>query len=244
MAKDAYWFRHDCNAGRDAGILEMRSIYKLKGYAIFWLIIEYLREQDGYKLKVGKYGYTPLSGAIGVKLKLLEKFIDDCVKEFGLFVIIDGYLTSERLQNDMLIWEKNKANGKKGGRPKKPIPKPIIKPKPNPNENPNDTITESTVQREENITEITESTRPIFAPKNIEIIIEYFVLKSDKTEAGMKQAKEAAKSFWREYESTGWYYKGSVLQKWRPRADSWLGNWIDNEEKKPTKKEEVKYETE
>lgn len=76
--------------------------------------------------------------------------------------------------------------------------------------------------------------RPIFAPKNIEIIIEYFVTKSDKSEKGINQAKTAAESFWEEYESTNWKYKGSDLTNWRNRANSWLRNWILNEKKKPT----------
>jgi hypothetical protein len=156
MAKDAYWFRHDSNASRDPKILEMRSIWGYEGYGIFWALIEYLREQDDYKLKVSeKYGYKPLAGVLGCDPDKLTGLIDDLVKEFELLVFEDGFLFSNSLINRMVKWETNKANGAKGGRPKKTQTKPNPKPKQNPNNNPNETkgITQTKPLREEDIRE-------------------------------------------------------------------------------------------
>ena len=142
--KDAFWFKHDSNAARDPKILEMKSIYGFEGYGLFWHIVEYLREQEGYKLKISeKYGFKPLAGVIGFQdLDRLTEFINDCVNEFELLELKGGYLYSNSLINRMKKWETNKANGAKGGRPKNPN-KTQIKPKRNQTDNPIETSDET-----------------------------------------------------------------------------------------------------
>ena len=50
--KDAYYFSHDSNARHDPKILEMRAAYGAKGYGWYWMIIEILRDQEAYRIKV------------------------------------------------------------------------------------------------------------------------------------------------------------------------------------------------
>jgi hypothetical protein len=96
--KDSYYFSHDSNARNDIKILHMRSRYGLAGYGAYWIIIEMLRESDGYKLEsiVDSFVlqmYQPR--------RWVKRFIDDCVKVYGLLEINDGYLFSETLMNRM-----------------------------------------------------------------------------------------------------------------------------------------------
>ena len=47
--KDAYWFSHDSNAKDDPKIMLMIDQLGLEGYGIYWVLIETLREQPGYR---------------------------------------------------------------------------------------------------------------------------------------------------------------------------------------------------
>lgn len=49
MAHAAYWFKHDTNAKDDHKVMLLMDQLGLEGYGIFWVLIEVLREQDGYK---------------------------------------------------------------------------------------------------------------------------------------------------------------------------------------------------
>lgn len=49
MKKDAYYFPHFCNARNDSKILKLRRILGLEGYAIYFMLLEVLREQSNFK---------------------------------------------------------------------------------------------------------------------------------------------------------------------------------------------------
>lgn len=148
MSKDAYWFRHESNANRDPKIMMLKSVYGFEGYGLYWAIIEALREQEGYRIKVGgKFGFMPLSGIVQYDAVKFEEFVKDCINEFELFQIKGDYLECKALVDRMKKWEANKANGAKGGRPKKPKLNPTdnpngtqTKPNPKPTEKPRETI--------------------------------------------------------------------------------------------------------
>ena len=50
MTKDAYYFPHDSNARNDQRLMKVRMKYGMKGYGIYFGIIEILREQCEYTL--------------------------------------------------------------------------------------------------------------------------------------------------------------------------------------------------
>jgi len=52
MANSAYWFRHDSNAKDDHKIMLLIDQLGLEGYGIYWILVETLREQDGYRYPV------------------------------------------------------------------------------------------------------------------------------------------------------------------------------------------------
>lgn len=104
-AKDVYYFSHDCNARNDDKILAMRSVYGLEGYAMFFMIVEILREQHEYKLKLTKYVWKTLAMQLGVEESRIKKFVDDCVNEFELLRIEDNFLLSESLVNRMNLFK-------------------------------------------------------------------------------------------------------------------------------------------
>ena len=101
--KNTYYFSHDCNARNDEKILVMRSIYGLEGYAMYFMIIEILREQADFKLKDTKYLPNALAVQLGTDVETVQKFLDDCCDEFNLFVRKDGFIYSESLNRRMGI---------------------------------------------------------------------------------------------------------------------------------------------
>lgn len=110
MTKDAYYFPHDSNAFSDPKILQMRSVYGLEGYGLYWAIIERMREQSDYKLPIkGKYAIEAYAKAMGVTKEKLEGFINDCVNEFKdgeepLFYRDDGHIWSTSLIRRMSVF--------------------------------------------------------------------------------------------------------------------------------------------
>lgn len=104
-AKDVYYFSHDCNARNDPKILAMRSVYGLEGYAMYFMFVEILREQPEYKLKITKYIWHTLSMQIGADAEKIKQFVDDCVNEFELFIIADGFLYSKSLIKRMNLFK-------------------------------------------------------------------------------------------------------------------------------------------
>lgn len=49
MKKDAYYFPHFCNARHDRKLKRVQKELGIEGYGIYFMIIEVLREQDGFK---------------------------------------------------------------------------------------------------------------------------------------------------------------------------------------------------
>lgn len=104
MSKEAYYFSHDANARHDPKILALRSEYGVKGYGIYWIIIEMLREQEGYKLPLKKYIFNAI--AMQVQCKDFAKedakvFVEDCINEFELFVSDAEFFWSNSLLKRM-----------------------------------------------------------------------------------------------------------------------------------------------
>ena len=104
-AKDVYYFSHDCNARNDEKILAMRSIYGLEGYAMYFMLVEILREQDEYKLEITKYTWNTLAMQMHTDAQKVKDFVNDCVEEFHLFVIENNTLYSESLIKRMNLFK-------------------------------------------------------------------------------------------------------------------------------------------
>lgn len=120
MAKDAYYFSHDMNARSDIKIMSMRSVYGSEGYGWFWIIIELMRAEEDYKIRINqKYSFHALAREMETTPEAASTFIDDCVKEFELFQTDGESIWSNsligRLENMETLKQKRVQAGKKGG---------------------------------------------------------------------------------------------------------------------------------
>ena len=99
MAKETYYFSHDANARHDPNICEMRADYGTEGYGRYWILIEMLREQTDFKLKLCK------RNAFAMQLQCdpdaAHKFIDDCINVYELFDSDGEYFWSNSLLERM-----------------------------------------------------------------------------------------------------------------------------------------------
>lgn len=101
MAKEAYYFSHDANSRTDPKILSMMLDYGIEGYGMFWIIVENLREQDGYKMKQDKSTWRALAMQMHKTVEEIKTFLNECIKEYELFVTDDVFFYSESLLRRM-----------------------------------------------------------------------------------------------------------------------------------------------
>jgi len=121
MKQVNYYFSHDGDAFHDRKIIAMRTKYGVAGYGLYWYIIEQMRMETGYKLPINDEYLLP-SIRKEIPEICIEEYLSDCVN-IGLFVKDDEYIWSESFLERMEIMEqklnRNRTNGRLGGRPSK-----------------------------------------------------------------------------------------------------------------------------
>ncbi|PWW06290.1 uncharacterized protein DUF4373 [Paenibacillus cellulosilyticus] len=118
MAKEAYYFSHDSNARHDPDIGQMRSVYKMLGYAWFWVLIEMMRDANEHKLSMqGKYIWNAYASELQCNAEEARQFVEDCINEFNLFASDGRFFWSEsllrRMEKKTTTSEKRSAAAKK-----------------------------------------------------------------------------------------------------------------------------------
>mgnify|MGYP000901079575 CR=1 FL=1 len=101
MPKEAFYFSHDSNARNDPKILSMRCDYGLEGYAMYFMIVECLREEESYKLKLDDNTCRALAMQMHCKVDAIKKFINDCINCYDLFLSDDKEFWSNSLLRRM-----------------------------------------------------------------------------------------------------------------------------------------------
>lgn len=62
------------------------SVYGAEGYGWYWILVEMMREQSDFTLKLkGKYTFNALAMQMHCNPNATEQFVHDCINEFGLF---------------------------------------------------------------------------------------------------------------------------------------------------------------
>lgn len=116
LRKDAYYFSHDTNARRDPKILAMRSEFGVKGYGYYWIIVEMLAEQEGYKLEHTKWVTNAIAMETQSDSTEVETFIHKCIEEYELFKSDGEYFWSESLLRRMRIKDEKRKKRSEAGR--------------------------------------------------------------------------------------------------------------------------------
>lgn len=82
MAKEAYYFSHDCNARNDDKIIAVRMKHKAEGYGVYFMLLERLRESSDY---TSIKDYNMLAFDFRVSADLVKSIVEG----FGLFSFTD-----------------------------------------------------------------------------------------------------------------------------------------------------------
>ena len=95
--KDAYWFSHDSNAKDDPKVVMMIEQLGLESYGIFWVLVEILREQPGFRYPL------QLIPAIARRYNTTSEKVKAVIMNYGLFIIEDDeFFFSQSLNRRML----------------------------------------------------------------------------------------------------------------------------------------------
>jgi len=114
MAKETYFFSHDCNARNDERILMLRADHGMEGYGIYWALIEMMFESSETCLYHDKIKGIAVS--YNLPITKLQDTINSCISE-GLFSTDSNTFWSESLRrrkekyHSMLV--KRSEGGKK-----------------------------------------------------------------------------------------------------------------------------------
>lgn len=118
--KDAYYFTHDANARNDMKIQTMMGDYGTRGYGMYWICVELLREESDYRLS---RDFNAISKVYAHQMhttpQCAKKFIEDCIEKYKLFKSNKLYFWSESLLRRMKRWdeiaEQRRLAGMRGG---------------------------------------------------------------------------------------------------------------------------------
>ncbi len=128
--KETFYFSHDADARHDKKILRLKAKYGIEGYGIYFIILEMLRLEAGYKLSLDDVDVIAIECM--KDSDFVSEFLEFCFSEkVKLFEKDKEYFWSDSMKSRMQIYEdkknKLKENGKKGGRPSKEKQKDIDK---------------------------------------------------------------------------------------------------------------------
>ncbi len=112
------WFSHDCNAKDDPKIILLIDELGLEGFGIFWVLIETLRAQKGYKLQLKAVD------ALARRYNTTSQKMRVVIESYDLFAIDgDKFFFSPSLLRRMKKWDEKRQlaseSGKKGAQAKK-----------------------------------------------------------------------------------------------------------------------------
>ena len=107
-----HYFPHDSNARSDDKMLSLRSELGNKAYAIYFMILELMREEDNYCLNAEGNLVGRLSMELNEPKEFMEEFIEKS-QEFGLLKIKDEKLYSEEFLRRMAYKDDKSKQAKK-----------------------------------------------------------------------------------------------------------------------------------
>lgn len=110
--KEAFYFRHDYNARNDGKILKLRAKFgNAEGYGLFWMLIEWMAEQENGSLDGS--AIDELSLSFGIEEQKIRDFIDYCIT-IKLLCRDKDTITSPRMIEHKKFRKERSASGKLG----------------------------------------------------------------------------------------------------------------------------------
>jgi len=112
MGGDAYWFSHDSNARDDPRCALLIDQLGLEGYGIYWVLIETLRDQPGYRYPLR------LLPVLARRYNTTAEKARVVVGNYGLFTVVaddDEFFLSPALCRRMERWDEKRELARSAG---------------------------------------------------------------------------------------------------------------------------------
>lgn len=124
------FFPHDANASQDVKCQRLIHRRGWDGYGRWWRLCEYLAATKGHRLAFEtEEDVLILAGVLGfgqagafdeyVAIEECKDYVSELLDIGLLERDRDGFLKNSRMQNNAVYFGKQRANGRKGGRPRK-----------------------------------------------------------------------------------------------------------------------------
>jgi hypothetical protein len=215
--KEAYYFSHDSNARHDPKITAMRGVYGSEGYGWFWILVEMMRESDGYQLSMqGKYVWNAFASQMNADASQAQQFIEDCIHEFDLFRSDGSFFWSESLMKRM---EKRDEKSKKAAESARKrwenSKKDANASEDNANASKNDALKERKVKeiKEKEIKDIVDANASKrFIKPTLQQVTEYCQERSNNVDP---------EKWYNHYESNGWKVGKNPMKNWKAAVHTW-----------------------
>lgn len=110
MKKDAYYFPHDANAKDDPKCVMLIEQLGMEGYGIYWMLIETLRDQPGYRYPIA------LVSALARRFNTQVPKVEAVISNYGLFQI-EGleFFFSASLDRRMAAYDDKRSKARLAG---------------------------------------------------------------------------------------------------------------------------------
>jgi hypothetical protein len=109
MGKDAYYFPHDSNAKDDPKCVLLIEQLGLEGYGIYWILVETLRDQPGYRYPIA------LVPALARRYNTTTEKVKTVINLYGLFEVDEKDFFSLSLIERMKKLDNKREQAKKAG---------------------------------------------------------------------------------------------------------------------------------
>lgn len=91
MRKDAPYLKHDAYASYDTKLMTLLQHEKLRGYGLYWMLLEMLRLKPDFKIAMSDIGM------LAYRCRTRPAFMRRVICDYDLFVVENGYFYSKGL---------------------------------------------------------------------------------------------------------------------------------------------------
>lgn len=112
------YFPHDYGTRHKKKMAALRSEKKMRGYGLFWVIVEMLHEDSTRWMELDEITYIAIAGQSDEPVKYIKDFVDACINRYKVFLQEGNKFTTERVLRNidkrMEISASRSESGKRG----------------------------------------------------------------------------------------------------------------------------------
>jgi hypothetical protein len=220
MVKEGYYFPHFTNARNDIKILKIRRVLGIEGYAIYFMLLEILREQTDFKYKIENIP------ELEFEFRTSKEKIFDVITNYDLFTIDnENKFFSIKLIENLQPYLEKSANAREAAKIRWSKAKLLLE------NNANAMQMDMQMQNDSNTSKVKESKVKEIKLKEEKPKNKFFVAPSQNEvenyflEIGLNgQAKTESEKFFNYYTANGWQVGKNKMKNWQAACRNWKNN--------------------